>query len=47
MTAAGEVQTPLVRDQRLIALVTSLTSLTDALLRDRHERMVAALARTG
>ncbi len=44
MAAAAQVQTPLVRDQRLIAIVTSLTTLTDALLRDRHERMVAALA---
>ena len=30
-TAASEVTVPLVRDQRLIAIVTSLTSLTDAI----------------
>lgn len=32
--SAVEVQTPLVRDQRLIAIVTSLTLLNDALLRE-------------
>jgi hypothetical protein len=33
ITATSEVKTPLVRDQRLIAIVTSLTFLTDGLLR--------------
>ena len=31
-TAASEVTIPLVRDQRLIAIVTSMTALTDAML---------------
>ena len=34
ITATSEVTVPLVRDQRLIAIVTSLTTLTDALLRE-------------
>jgi hypothetical protein len=33
IAATSEVKTPLVRDQRLIAIVTSLTFLTDGLLR--------------
>ena len=37
ITATSEIKTPLVRDQRLIALVTSLTFLTDGLLRMGRE----------
>ena len=37
ITATSEVKTPLVRDQRLIAIVTSLTFLTDGLLRVGRE----------
>jgi hypothetical protein len=37
ITATSEIKTPLVRDQRLIAIVTSLTFLTDGLLRVGHE----------
>jgi hypothetical protein len=44
MAAAAEVKVPLVRDQRLIAIVTSLTNLSDALLRDRRENMSGAVA---
>jgi hypothetical protein len=36
-TAASDVTIPLVRDQRLIALVTSMTILTDALMREGRE----------
>jgi hypothetical protein len=36
ITASSHVTIPLVRDQRLIAIVTSLTALTDALLRGGH-----------
>lgn len=39
ITATSEVKTPLVRDQRLIAIVTSLTFLTDGLLRVGREPM--------
>ena len=37
ITASSHVNVPLVRDQRLIGLVTSLTALTDALLRIARE----------
>ena len=37
ITATSQVNVPLVRDQRLIGLVTSLTALTDALLRIGRE----------
>jgi hypothetical protein len=37
ITATSEVKTPLVRDQRLIAIVTSLTFLSDGLLRVGRE----------
>jgi hypothetical protein len=47
MTAAAEVDVPLVRDQRLIAIVTSLTALSNDLLRDRHENPAGALAPDG
>ena len=41
ITATSEVTMPLVRDQRLIAIVTSMTALTDAmLLQGRQERSV-------
>jgi hypothetical protein len=43
MTTASEVHVPLVRDQRLIAIVTSLTALTDALLRDRRENLIGPM----
>ncbi len=41
--AASEVTVPLVRDQRLIALVTSLTALTEAFLREGKEGLIAPL----
>ena len=47
ITATSQVTMPLVRDQRLIALVTSLTSLTDALLRDRPRESDRARAARG
>jgi hypothetical protein len=37
ITAASDVTVPLVRDQRLIAIVTSYTQLTDALMREGRE----------
>ena len=39
ITATSEIKTPLVRDQRLIAIVTSLTFLSDGLLRVGREPM--------
>jgi len=39
-TTASDVKVHLVRDQRLIALVTSLTALTNALLREGREALV-------
>ena len=39
ITAASDVNVPLVRDQRLIALVTSMTFSTDALLRVSREAL--------
>ncbi len=41
ITASSQVNVPLVRDQRLIGLVTSLTALTDALLRIGRENQTA------
>ena len=41
ITASSQVNIPLVRDQRLIGLVTSLTALTDALLRIARENQTA------
>jgi hypothetical protein len=41
ITASSQVNVPLVRDQRLIGLVTSLTALTDALLRIGRENLTA------
>jgi len=38
-TASAEITIPLMRDQRLIAIVTSLTFLTDALLRRSRENL--------
>jgi hypothetical protein len=38
-TASAEIDIPLMRDQRLIAIVTSLTFLTDALLRRSRETL--------
>ncbi len=42
ITAASQVNIPLVRDQRLIALVTSMTFSTDALLRVSREALGSA-----
>jgi hypothetical protein len=39
ITATSDVKVPLVRDQRLIAIVTSLTTLTDELLRTGRENL--------
>jgi hypothetical protein len=44
-SAASDVTVPLLRDQRLIALVTSLNLLTTALVREGHETL-APLERT-
>lgn len=41
VSSAVAVQTPLVRDQRLIAIVTSLTILNDALLREGQKGTLA------
>ena len=42
-TAASDVTVPLVRDQRLIAIVTSLTILTDAVMREGRELLTGGL----
>jgi hypothetical protein len=42
ITATSRVTIPLVRDQRLIALVTSMTALTDALLRIGRENLAVS-----
>lgn len=47
MAATAQVQVPLVRDQRLIAIVTSLTALSNDLLRDRRESLSGAPAPDG
>jgi hypothetical protein len=44
ITASSQVTVPLVRDQRLIGLVTSLTLLTDSLLRIGRENQTALAA---
>jgi hypothetical protein len=46
MNSVAEINVPLVRDQRLIAIVTSLTALADGLLRDRRESLTAAMTAT-
>jgi hypothetical protein len=43
ITAAAQVTVPLVRDQRLIALVTSMTALNTELLRASHDNQIAPL----
>ncbi len=44
ISASSHVNVPLVRDQRLIGLVTSMTALTDALLRVARENQSAMAA---
>jgi len=43
ITATSDVTVPLVRDQRLIAIVMSLTTLTDALLRESREGLMGPI----
>jgi hypothetical protein len=45
--AASDVTIPLVRDQRLIALVTTLTALTEAFLREGRESLNAPMPPEG
>jgi len=47
ITAASDVKGRLVRDQRLIAIVTSLTALTEAFLREGRESLNAPLSTEG
>jgi hypothetical protein len=47
ITATSDVTIPLVRDQRLIALVTSLNSLTVAMLREGDQSLAMSLGADG